>query len=470
VKRLHRYKKILRKVTFNKVGLFFDPTDLDSSKKIKTKDNNRVEKLTIKEKALHLLVGNTRWGIKNGKKYTFSMPSPITYPFQWFWDSCFHAIVWTHFDINRAKEEIKSLLAWQYKDGFIPHVIFWDKKKVKRWITSWHMQESKGRFRKFIPFSPKPDTSHEIQPPVIAQAVIRIFEADQDKKFLNEVVPKLNSYYRWLFENRDTDKDGLISIISSLESGLDFSPAFDPVVGVDKKTHWRWIRRKFYRSTLINKFRFNYNFKKILQKSNFNIEDVLVNSILALNLDILADLNAKIGNVSEKKELRKKSRLVSGALISKCWDEERKLFFNLSGQKEKRFPVVSIQSIFPIIIPWIPKKIVKDIVKNHIENPKEFLAKYPLPSVSMSEPSFSEESKIGKRVFIWRGTSWINTNWYIAKALRKHGYVKIADKLTKTTKEMVEKSGFREHYNPRTGEGYGAENFGWSTLVIDMQD
>ena len=30
------------------------------------------------------------------------------------------------------------------------------------------------------------------------------------------------------------------------------------------------------------------------------------------------------------------------------------------------------------------------------------------------------------------------------------------------------KSGFREYYHPDSGAGYGARDFGWSTLVVDM--
>jgi hypothetical protein len=36
------------------------------------------------------------------------------------------------------------------------------------------------------------------------------------------------------------------------------------------------------------------------------------------------------------------------------------------------------------------------------------------------------------------------------------------------TKELVLRGGFREFYNPFTGEPYGAPGFGWSTLVLDM--
>jgi len=33
---------------------------------------------------------------------------------------------------------------------------------------------------------------------------------------------------------------------------------------------------------------------------------------------------------------------------------------------------------------------------------------------------------------------------------------------------LIEQSGLCEYYNPLTGEGYGAEEFTWSGLLIDM--
>ena len=34
--------------------------------------------------------------------------------------------------------------------------------------------------------------------------------------------------------------------------------------------------------------------------------------------------------------------------------------------------------------------------------------------------------------------------------------------------KLIEKSGFREYYNPFSGEGYGAEDFTWAGLILDM--
>lgn len=62
----------------------------------------------------------------------------------------------------------------------------------------------------------------------------------------------------------------------------------------------------------------------------------------------------------------------------------------------------------------------------------------------------------------------MNTNWFIMKGLQRWGYAEPARVIAQRSADLVLKSGFREYYNPLTGEGYGAENFGWSTLIVDM--
>ena len=70
--------------------------------------------------------------------------------------------------------------------------------------------------------------------------------------------------------------------------------------------------------------------------------------------------------------------------------------------------------------------------------------------------------------FIWRGPSWINTNWLIGEGLRVHGADDLRQTLVRQTCAMIEQSGFREYYHPYTGEGYGSQDHSWSTIVVDM--
>ena len=51
---------------------------------------------------------------------------------------------------------------------------------------------------------------------------------------------------------------------------------------------------------------------------------------------------------------------------------------------------------------------------------------------------------------------------------RRHGLPLLADEIVSKSHELIENGGFREYYNPYTGEPYGARDFGWSTIVLDM--
>src|ERR1700757_1050946 len=71
---------------------------------------------------------NWREGFRHsdGVPFAYTCPSPTRYPWQWYWDSCFTAIVWRRFDRVRARRELESLLAAQAPDGFLGHTIFWE--------------------------------------------------------------------------------------------------------------------------------------------------------------------------------------------------------------------------------------------------------------------------------------------------------------------------------------------------------
>jgi hypothetical protein len=52
--------------------------------------------------------------------------------------------------------------------------------------------------------------------------------------------------------------------------------------------------------------------------------------------------------------------------------------------------------------------------------------------------------------------------------LKLKGYDAEAKLLIDCIKSLIKKSGFREYYDPYTGEGYGAKNFTWTGLIVDM--
>src|SRR5437763_190881 len=80
----------------------------------------------VEELARRVLDASWREGEQAGRRYAFTAPSPTRYPWQWYWDSCFIAIVRSRWDRERARRELESLLAVS-EDGFIGHIAFWGR-------------------------------------------------------------------------------------------------------------------------------------------------------------------------------------------------------------------------------------------------------------------------------------------------------------------------------------------------------
>jgi hypothetical protein len=60
-------------------------------------------------------------------------------------------------------------------------------------------------------------------------------------------------------------------------------------------------------------------------------------------------------------------------------------------------------------------------------------------------------------------------HWFIYHGLRRYGYETEAAQIREKSEALLQKSGFRECFNPETGEGYGATKFTWGALVLDMK-
>ena len=400
--------------------------------------------------AQDILLGNLRRGTAewNGQEYSFVVPSLTGYPFQWFWDSCFHAIALIYIDLNQAKAELDTLMSAALTNGFIPHIIFWESEKRDYFLS------------RNLVATINPNFSSTIQPPILAYAVERVYHATGDEAFLQRSLPVLVKYYRWLKENRDPDDDGLLAIIQPEEAGTDCSPKYDEILGLTDLSNKGFIEA-------LNKIYSSYELIRsdetgMLNADVFHVEDVLVNSIYALGLQSLARL---LGNSIESLEFRDDASKTMESLVNKCWDVDTEAFLDLNGLQEIPNRTVTISSLMPIILPDLSPDIVKRLVEKWIISEDHFWLPYPLPSVPASNSKFIPGDPHG---FIWRGPSWINTNWFITKGLKLHGYQELADDISAKSLACIQQSGFREYYNPYTGEGLGAKNFGWSTLILDM--
>ncbi|MGI9185566.1 MAG: MGH1-like glycoside hydrolase domain-containing protein [Solirubrobacteraceae bacterium] len=379
-----------------------------------------------------VLERNWREGMRGERAFAYTAPSPGRYPWQWYWDSCFSAIVWRRFDRGRARAELTSLLAAARPDGFIGHTIFWGKP-VDRVRRLFYNVQSRSDFM-----------TSTIQPPLLAWAW-RIAVGDPRE------VPEIGRHHDQVARERDLDGDGLIWILQPDESGLDASPKFDSAWG------WRADGLPGFPLLVARNRRLGFDIRRVEAAGGAVVCDTATNVLH--NLSRLA-----LGWPS-----------ITPVLLDRLYDERTGLFHQLvrsrrSDPRVRRHRVVTWAALSPLALPDLPDAIGRRLIEEHLLDPAKFWLPVPPPSVAASEPSFSTRDRFMFLRRYWRGPTWINSAWLLWLGLVRLGYHTHADELALRIMRAVSRAGLREYYDPVTGEGMGARDFSWSSLVVELAD
>jgi hypothetical protein len=366
-------------------------------------------------------------GEREGTRYAYTRPSPGRYPWQWYWDSCFAAIVWRRFDQARARIELESLLAAQRPDGFIGHTIFWDRP-VSLPRLAFYNVASRNSFQ-----------TETIQPPLLAWAW-RIAVGNPAAE------PRIAAQIDWLAANRDLEGDGLLWIVQPDESGLDASPKFEPVWG------WRSNGRIGFPLLVRRNRKLGFDARRLRQRGHPLLCETLVNTMWSLSLQALGRPSA------------------TPALVERLWDERRGLFADEAQPGAIRPGPLTWASLAPLALSDLPEAIGHRLVEEHLLNEREFLTPVAPPSVAANEPSYEPDGGRGPIRRYWRGPTWVNSAWLVWLGMRRLGYREEAQRLADGLIATVEREGLREYYNPHTGRGLGANDFAWSALVAELAD
>jgi len=396
----------------------------------------------LERKALAVLHKNRRTVVKNGVGYGFTCPAAAAYHWQWLWDSCFHSIALRWVEPDFAKGEILSLLSGQWEDGRIPNMVHVGK--------NWRMDNiihNTGR-----------DTSGITQPPIIADAAMRVHEVAPDIEFLRKVYDPLVRYYSWLETRRETDRDGLIAIYHPWESGIDNSPRWDSIFRI------RRFHRKLFDLTkgriMLRFTGVRYDNDGMRRVSPYFVRGIDMNSYYHANLKAMSAMARLLGKDADAARFDTRAKKTADAVLSRMWSEEHRMFGDLIGEKGALSVVPTLFSFMPMWAGIVDAERAR-LMRDQLHDPATFWPEFPVTTTSMKHKMFDPKG-------YWRGTVWINTNWFMIEALARYGFNDLAQELKERTLRMVDKGGVREYYNPLTGEGLGAADFGWSSLVIDL--
>jgi hypothetical protein len=362
----------------------------------------------------------------DGVPFAYTCPSPGHYPWQWYWDSCFTAVAWRHFDPSRSRRELESLLAAGREDGFIGHTIFWNTPLTGRRRWTYNV------------ISADAPMTASIQPPILAWAW-RIAVGDPAQ------VPAIVRHHAWIAEHRDLDGDGLIWIVQPDESGLDASTQFDAI----------WGRRAHGRAGFVLLVRRNrqlgYDLRRVLAAGGPVCCEVMTNVLH--NLSRLA-----LGQPS-----------LTPVILERMYDEAAGLFRPLARPEPSERIAVTWAALSPLALPDLPEAIGRRLVEEHLLDPRSFLTEIAPPSVAVNDPTFTvhDQGRLGFRRY-WRGPTWVNAAWLLWLGLVRLGYADQAGELVRRLAGAIAVERLREYYNPFTGAGMGASDFAWSSLILEM--
>jgi glycogen debranching enzyme len=257
------------------------------------------------------------------------MPSKSKYVGIWNWDACFHVLAFRHIDSELARDQIRTILAYQLKDGMVPDVVYDDG---------------------VVDQIEHPIPAKVTKPPVIAWAALKLQEMHPSIEFLNEIYAPLVRWNAWWFMENDDDADGLAQYNHPYSSGLDNSPVWD---------------------------------------HGMPVESPDLNTYLCVQMEALAVIAESLGMIDEARIWRRRSNTIVQHMLQGFYDPDAGLFWATHDHESIR--EVTLVNLFPLWSSRLPLDVQNRLV-DHLTEKDEFWGPYPLATVARNTPSYSPKN------------------------------------------------------------------------------
>lgn len=413
--------------------------------------------------------------------------APSLYPHQWSWDAAFNAIGLATVDLPRARLELDSLFAGQWRNGMVPHIVF-DPAADGYWPgpAQWQCREHNEDA------TAHPATSGITDPPVHAIAARRILtvaetgwdarEAELTRGWAAHLYPRLLAWHRFLARDRIDKETGLITLFHGWESGTDNSPRWDvPYANVvpgpslpsytrrdkahvssaaERPTDGEYDRYIWLVEEAKNA---GYDAGMLRATGSFQVGDVLFTAIFAAASDSLAGLADRFGTPVEAAELREYAVAARSAVLAGV-DPETGLAADMDLRTGKQLKTETCAGFAPLICgdapPELRQRQVELLLGPHWAGHPALKWKLP-PSTSPYSPAFNPEC-------YWRGPVWPVFNWLLCWGLLSSGDSReaaVAADLRAESLRQLEDETYAEYYQPVTGAPLGSHHQSWTAAV-----
>jgi len=335
----------------------------------------------------------------------------------WAWDSWKHAAAIARFDPELAKQQIRTMYAYQDAAGMIPDVIYLDP--------------SENNFR-------------NTKPPLSSWAIWQVYERSGDAAFVAEMYDAVVRYHQWWYAARDNDQNGLCeygstdgtAIAAKWESGMDNAVRFDNVAMLNNGAgSWSMDR-----------------------------ESVDLNAYLYAEKRTLGEMATVLGKSAEAQSWQAEAETLKGMINTMMFEPLSGYYYDIAIDTKAPMTIQGPEGWIPL---WagVADEAQAAAVRSVIVNPDKFATHVPFPTVGKDQPGFSDG--------YWRGLVWLDQAYFGVAGLKRYGYDSDALALTTTLLNNLQgvtgsQAPIRENYHPLTGEGRNANHFSWSAAHLLM--
>ncbi|MCY4257393.1 MAG: hypothetical protein OXE04_03785 [bacterium] len=356
----------------------------------------------------------------------YAVPNPTTYPWQWLWDSCFHAVCWAELGDDRALVELQTALSVQSEDGFVPHMNY-----VRQPTAS-------------VDYWGRAGASCITQPPMYGHAVSELIRRGIDVP--EETVARAERGLEFLLFSRQRCPSGLIALCHPWESGADNSPRWDDwCPGGFVLARWRKTKQQLLGSIVSN------DQGSAVSNPDFAVGSVGFNALVVFNA---RELVGKTGNP----HLSKAAEELAECLASR-WDASLRTWVDDAADQAGSVRARTADSLLAmLVVDAHNNSAAIGAVAEDLADPAAYGATYGPTGVHRAEPTYDPNT-------YWRGPAWPQLNYLLWLGLRRHGLTQVAAQIARCTVQGAMQSGFGEYWNPDDASTTGAVPQSWTALA-----
>ncbi|MEE9414662.1 MAG: hypothetical protein V3V01_05205 [Acidimicrobiales bacterium] len=358
----------------------------------------------------------------------YTAPNREVYPWQWLWDSCFHAIVWAELGCgDRALSEIELALSTQGHLGFVPHM-------------NYHLDPGYGE-----ELWGRQGSSSITQPPMYGHAVAELIR--RGITVGEDTVRRAMSGLRFLLEHRERSDDGLVMLCHPWESGADDSPRWDDKCpGGFELGRWR-----AHKSFLVDEIVYSSGGAPLVNPL-FRVASAGFNALVAFNTFELASVLSSNDSHGFASEIAKATGIVDALDVR--WNGET--WADGGDNVGTSGAARTIDAMLPLLVS--ADELAVKAALSQLVDPNAYGARFGPSGVHRAEATFDSAR-------YWRGPAWPQINYLLTVAARRNGATEVAEKLAGALRDGAAVSGLAEYWNPDTGEGLGAIPQSWAGLA-----